>query len=102
MSKVISVGQNVTLSCSAVGFPTPNIVWIRDRDIAVVSNSGGIEIVTLSTGTQITHSFLRGTNASLNLTGAYHCLSRTTIEGFPPVVVESNPASITVQGMQSM
>ena len=96
---VISVGENATLSCSAVGFPAPDIVWTRDG--GVVNASVGIEITTLSNDTQ-TQSFLAITSATVNLTGMYRCLSITTIEGFPPELVESNPASLTVQGMHCM
>ena len=99
MPAVISVGESATLSCSAVGFPAPDIVWTRDG--GVVNASVGIEITTLSNDTQ-TQSFLTITSATVNLTGMYHCLSITTIEGFLPESVESNPASLTVQGMHCM
>ena len=95
MPTVISVGVSATLSCSAVGFPAPDIVWTRDG--GVVNASVGIEITTLSNDTQ-TQSFLTTTSATVNLTGMYRCLSITIIEGFPPELVESNPANITVQG----
>ena len=98
MSAVISVGENTTLSCSAVGFPAPDIDWTRDG--VEVQGSSRIEIKTLSKGPHTTQSSLTITNASLNLTGMYRCRSITTIEGFPPEVVESTPATITVQGMQ--
>ena len=92
---VISVGESANLSCSAVGFPAPDIVWTRDG--GVVNASVGIEIMALSNDTQ-TQSFLTITSATVNLTGMYRCLSITTIEGFLPELVESNPASLTVQG----
>ena len=63
---------------------------------------GGIKIVTFSIGPQTTQSFLTITSATVNLTGMYRCLSITIIEGFPPESVESNPASLTVQGMHCM
>ena len=93
---VISVGENATLSCSAVGFPAPDIVWTRDG--GVVNESVEIEIMTMSNNTQ-TQSYLTITSASVNLTGMYRCLGITIIEGFPPKSVESNPASLTVQGI---
>ena len=96
VSTVIFVGENATLSCSAVGFPAPNISWIRDG--GVVEESVGIETTTSSNDTQ-TQSVLTITNASVTLTGVYHCRSTTTIEGFPPELVQSNPANITVQGI---
>ena len=99
VSTVIAVGENATLSCSAIGFPAPEIVWTRDRDVVTVFDSDGIEIVTLSIGPQTTMSSLTIRNASVNLTGTYRCRS-ITIEGFPHEIAESNPASITVQGMQ--
>ena len=95
---VISVGENDSLSCSAVGFPAPDITWTKDG--GVVNESVGIEITTMSTDTQ-TQSVLTITGASVNLTGVYRCLSITTIEGFPPELVESNAASFTVQGIYS-
>ena len=94
VSTVIFVGENATLSCSAVGFPAPNISWIKDG--GVVEESVGIEISTSSYGIQ-TQSVLTITSASVNLTGVYLCLSITNIEGFPPELVESNPARLTVQ-----
>ena len=96
VSTVIFVGENATLSCSAVGFPAPNISWIKDG--GVVEESVGIEISTSSNGTQ-TQSVLTISSASVNLTGVYLCHSITTIEGFPPKLAESNPANITVQGI---
>ena len=98
ISTVISVGENATFSCSAVGFPAPEIVWTRDR--VEIQGSGGIEIATMVLDPQTTQSFLTITTG--NLTGMYRCRIVTTIEGFPPDVVESNPASITVQSTQSM
>ena len=99
MPTVISVGESATLSCSAVGFPAPDIVWARDG--GVVNESVEIEIMTMSNDTQ-TQSYLTITSATVNLTGMYRCLSITTIEGFLPELVESNPASLTVQGMHCM
>ena len=98
MSAVISVGENATLSCSVVGFPAPNIDWTRDG--VEVQGSSRIEIKTLSQGPHTTQSSLTITSATVNLTGMYHCRSITTIEGFPPEIVESTSANITVQGMQ--
>ena len=97
MSTVIFVGENASLSCSAVGFPAPNISWVKDG--GVVEESVGIETTTSSNDTQ-TRSVLTITSASVNLTGVYHCLSITDIEGFPPELVQSNSANITVQGTQ--
>ena len=98
MSALISVGENTTLSCSAVGFPAPDIDWIRDG--VEVQGSSRIEIKTMPIGDQTTKSSLTITSAFVNLTGMYRCLSITTVEGFPPEVVESTSATITVQGMQ--
>ena len=97
MSAVISVGENTTLSCSAVGFPAPDIVWTRDG--VELIGSSELEIMTRTTDPQTT-STVTSLNVHVNLTGMYRCLSITTIEGFPSEIVESNPASITVQGMQ--
>ena len=98
MSAVISVGENTTLSCSAVGFPAPDVDWTRDG--VEVQGSSRIEIKILPHDPHTTKSSLTITSASLNLTGMYRCLSITTIEGFPSEVVESTPATITVQGTQ--
>ena len=98
MSAVISVGENTALSCSVVGFPAPNIDWTRDG--VEVQGSSRIEIKTLSQGLHTSQSSLTITSASVNLTGMYRCHSITTIEGFPPEIVESTSASITVQGTQ--
>ena len=100
MSAVISVGENTTLSCSAVGFPAPDIVWTRDG--VELIGSSELEIMTRTTDPQTTRSFFTVTslNVHVNLTGIYRCLSITTIEGLPSEIVESNPATITVQGMQ--
>ena len=99
---VIFVGENTTLSCSAVGFPAPAIVWTRDGGIVNALESSKIEIKSLPHGPHTTQSSLTITSATVNLTGMYRCCSITTIEGFPPEVVEGTPATITVQGMQSM
>ena len=96
VSTVISVGETATLDCSVAGFPIPDIVWTRDG--MEVPESGEIETDTMLIGPQTALSSLIITSASVNLTGAYRCRSITTVEGFPPEVVESNPASITVQG----
>ena len=100
MSAVISVEENTTLFCSAVGFPAPDIDWTRDG--VEVQGSSRIEIKTLSKGPHTTQSSLTITSASLNLTGMFLCSSITTIEGFPPEIVVSTSAIITVQGTQYM
>ena len=66
--------------------------------------SSGLEIMTRPIGPQATESSFTITrlNARVDLTGIYQCLSRTTIEGFPPEVVESSPATIIVQGTVRM
>ena len=92
---MISAGENASLSCSAAGFPVPDITWTKDG--GVVNESVGIEIATLSNDTQ-TRSVLAITSATVNLTGVYRCVSITTIEGFPLESVESNTASLIVQG----
>ena len=94
---VISVGDNASLSCSAVGFPAPDITWTKDG--RVVNESVGLQITTMSNETQ-TWSVLTVTSATVNLAGVYHCLSITAFEGVPPKLVESNSANIIVQGMQ--
>ena len=94
---VISVGDNASLSCSAVGFPAPDITWTKDG--RVVNESVGLQITTMSNETR-TWSVLTVTSATVNLAGVYHCLSITAFEGFPPELVESNSANIIVQGMQ--
>ena len=93
---MISAGENASLSCSAVGFPAPDITWIKDG--GVVNESVVIKIATLSNDTH-TRSVLTITSATVNLTGVYRCVSITNIEGFPPELVESNTASLTVQGI---
>ena len=98
LSAVILVGENTTLSCSAVGFPVPDVDWTRDG--MKIQGSSRIEIKTLPHGLHTTKSSLTITSASVNLTGMYRCLSITTSEGFPPEVDESTSATITVQGMQ--
>ena len=95
---MISVGESASFSCSAVGFPAPDITWTKDG--GVMNESGVIEIATLSNNTQ-TQSVLTITSATVNLTGVYRCVSITSIEGFPLELVESNPANITVQGMSA-
>ena len=94
------MGENATFSCSAVGFPAPDVDWTRDG--MKIQGSSRIEIKTLSQGLHTSQSSLTITSASLNLTGMYRCRSITTIEGFPTEVVESTPANITVQGTQYM
>ena len=96
MSTVISVGENATLSCSAVGFPAPDIDWTRDG--VEFQRSSERIIATLLIGPQTTQSLLTITNAHVNLTGTYQCISVIAVEG-PPPAVESDPAVITVQGM---
>ena len=98
MSAVISVGENITLSCSAAGFPAPDVDWTRDG--VKIQGSSRIEIKTLSQGLHTSQSCLTISSASVNLTGMYRCFSITTIEGFPPEIVESTSSTITVQGMQ--
>ena len=100
LSAVISVGENTTISCSAVGFPAPDVDWTRDG--VKIQGSSRIEIKTRSQGLHTSQSSLTITSASVNLTGMYRCSSIITIEGFPPEVVESTPANITVQGTQYM
>ena len=97
---VISVGDNTTLSCSAAGFPAPDIVWTKDGSAEDALESNGIDINTLSSAPRTTQSSLRIRNASVNLTGIYHCLSINILSnaGLPPEVAESSPASFTVQG----
>ena len=95
MSTVISVGETATLNCSSAGFPISDMAWTRDGSVV---EGNGIETETVY-DPPITQSFLTISSASVNLTGMYRCRSITIIEGFPPEIVESDPASITVQGM---
>ena len=95
LSAVISVGENATFSCSAVGFPAPEIVWTRDG-VEFLGSSERM-IATMLIGPQTTQSSLTITNARVNLTGTYQCISVIAVEG-PPPAVESDPAVITVQG----
>ena len=95
-TRVISVGETARYYCSAAGFPIGDIVWTRDGGTV---EDVGIEILS-STDPPVARSFLNITSATVNLTGMYRCRIVTTIEGFPPDVVESNPATIIVQGMQ--
>ena len=79
------MGENTTLSCSAVGFPARNVDWTRDG--VEVQGSSGIETKSLLQGPHTIKSSLTITSARVNLTEMYHCHSSNTIEGFPLVVV---------------
>ena len=63
----IPQGLSVTLNCSFVGLPTPNITWTGPSGQQLLSNSH-FTILSSSNFTQLTVNFLNGSD-----TGNYTC-----------------------------
>ena len=58
-SSSVTEGDNVTLSCSATGFPLPSVAWVRASTREVLSNST-MHIITA---------------VKRNESGSYECLA---------------------------
>ncbi|XP_053959813.1 lachesin [Anastrepha ludens] len=74
---IVQEGQNVSLTCTATGVPTPTITWRRERDIPLLQNIGGTDIYSIE-GSNLTLW-----QVSRESMGAYLCIASN---GIPPTV----------------
>ena len=68
---VTRLQDNIVLTCSATGFPRPDITWYHN-DTAVMGSMTSPRIVSIPTRYEIS-STLTITNANTNDTGDYYC-----------------------------
>ena len=90
---VISEGNATTITCEAVGYPTPTVVWNRINGILSdrVSVSDSVSVPTGYGNVTRVITNLTITNVSREDTGVYTCLANNSIGG------DYGNVSITVQ-----
>ncbi|KAK4468436.1 hypothetical protein MN116_007643 [Schistosoma mekongi] len=77
-NQVIEYGYALTVSCSATGTPTPNIIWIRDgKSINLADKSVIVETFERSSG--YVESILEINNIILIDTGEYWCYAENAL-----------------------
>ncbi|TNN08908.1 Pro-neuregulin-2, membrane-bound isoform 1 [Schistosoma japonicum] len=77
-NQVIEYGYTLTVSCSATGTPTPNIIWIRDgKSVNVADKSVTVETFERSPGH--VESILEINNLILIDTGEYWCYAENAL-----------------------
>ena len=70
---IVHVGETLTLDCSFVGFPTPNITWMLNNSF-VFSAESGVSVNTTQAGSGST-SRLTFTNVTMaRAQGNYSCI----------------------------
>ncbi|XP_067625223.1 neurotrimin-like [Eurosta solidaginis] len=75
---IVQEGQNVSLTCTATGLPTPTVIWRRERDMPILhNNADGSEVYSIE-GANLT--LWQVTRESM---GAYLCIASN---GIPPTV----------------
>lgn len=90
---VTRIEDSIILTCSATGFPAPNIVWYHnDTAVTVVE----CVMVTTSSARYQTNSSIAITNAVTNDTGDYYCNVTSPVSAFGPI--NSSVALVLVQG----
>ena len=97
VSTSVQLGSNLTLNCSADGFPALSIEWVHFD--SVIRNSDASAIGEVATGTVVT-STLTLVNIDTSVFGQYYCRARTSING--SVAIESERASVSLSGMMSV
>ena len=85
---VTRIQDNITLTCSATGFPAPSITWFHNDTVVMASP----RIVSIRSRYEIS-STLTITNANTNDTGDYFCNITSTVG-----TVSTSVALVLVQG----
>ena len=85
--------RNVTLECSATGFPAPSITWQHNRTI--ISETSRVRISSTASYFQTT-STLTVTMSMTNDSGRYFCTATSSVTVFDSV--NSTEALVLVQG----
>ena len=92
---VIAEGDNVTITCECIGFPIPDIVWLRNNEILYDSDRLLIsDTVNMLIGVTMVSRVIRNltiTNASREDTGVYTCIANNSVGS------DNSDISITVQ-----
>ena len=92
-------GESFSLTCSASGYPAPNISWLNSGGL-ITDNEGIIitpgEPETLTNGALYVESNLTVVNHGLDLEGEYTCVATNTIGS-----VEKLIANVDSQGVLS-
>ena len=87
--------DNITLNCTARGFPIPTISWTHNGTLLTSMDADEVSIVTVDTGMLRTvRSTLVIYSALANNTGDYACITNSTF--YPDVT--STTARVLVQG----
>ena len=70
---MVNVGETLTLDCSFVGFPTPNITWMLNNSVAFLAESGvSVDTTQAGSGSISTLTFTNVTPATAR--GNYSCI----------------------------
>ena len=87
--------DNITLNCTARGFPIPTITWTHNGTLLTSMDADEVSIVTMDTGMLRTvRSTLVIYSALANNTGDYACIASSPIYSD----VTSTTARVLVQG----
>ena len=89
----VQLGSNLTLNCSADGYPAPSIEWVHFDAVITNSDVSAIEEVISST---VVTSTLTAMNIDTSNFGQYYCRARTSIN--ESVAIESEHASVSLSG----
>lgn len=75
MEMIVEVGSNVTLNCSAIAFPEPDITWTLDANMLLF---GRDKLETLQSSSIQSFSFLTLESVALEDNGIYNCFANNS------------------------
>ena len=76
MEIIVEVGSNVTLNCSAIAFPEPDITWTLDANMHLF---GRDKLERLQSSSIQSFSFLTLESVALEDNGIYNCFANNSI-----------------------
>ena len=91
---VTSIQDDIILTCSASGYPTPSILWTHNA--TTVSDTDNRTSITEQFGVRSIMSTLTVMTAMTNDSGMYECIVTSPVAEFEPV--NSGPGTVLVQG----
>ena len=94
MDMNVTTMEDIILTCTASGYPTPSISWTHNGT-AVNESTSQINITTQN-GDRVAMSTLIVTGALINDSGEYECFATSPIGN-----VNSGPVTVLVQGKRS-
>ena len=77
-SRIVTKGNDTTITCTAIGYPPPTIVWSRTSG-GEVSVSDSVSVPTGNGNVTSVSVNLTLTNASREETGLYQCYANNSV-----------------------